>query len=317
MRNIARLEADSRSLSLAAGKNEVVRQVTYAYYDYSFWTRSGQILNHNAILTDALVSAAETRYANGLGSAQDVFRATTTLARLENRKLQASQMQSSALLQIAMLTDDPSAAGADLPANLPEITDNDQDPADPREPASNPYLASSSVAVEAAEKRLSLAKTEYWPDLTLGLDYRVRKDIPIDPVRGEDFLSAKVGLAIPLWSLSKQKNRVRSQYQQLLSAEARRLSLEKQIEREFSETKLAMARIRKSIALYDTTVLPQASAALEAARIAYEVGQVDFNGLLAAQLELLEIELERIDLLRQYHQNNARLNELTGVEYGR
>ena len=61
---------------------------------------------------------------------------------------------------------------------------------------------------------------------------------------------------------------------------------------------------------YELAILPQAQAAGEAAQAAYEVGQLDFNGFLSAQLDVMEIELERLELLTQYHQQAAAFREL-------
>ena len=69
----------------------------------------------------------------------------------------------------------------------------------------------------------------------------------------------------------------------------------------------------RSIEQYDRSILPEAEAALEAAEVAYKVGQIDFNALLTAQTDLLDIRLERLDLLRRYHQTRAALTELYGA----
>jgi outer membrane protein TolC len=309
---ISRLEADIRALEVNAASDNTIRQIKHGYYQYSYWALADEILERNLSLIRSLIVAAETRYENGLGSARDILRAKTSAARLNVRMAQTSQMRSSALMQLAELTNDMAAAQTDIPADLPEPTS----PLLPDlefERTRNPYLAAAALQVGIAKNELSLAKADYWPDFTLGLEYRIRKDIPIDPVRGSDFISARIGLAIPVWFLSKQRNLSRSARERLSAAEARHQSLATRIERQLLDCRFSLARLIESIELYDEEVLPQVRAALEAAEVAYEVGQVDFDGLLSVQLELLEVELERIDLLRQYHQKVAEASELIGI----
>ena len=53
-----------------------------------------------------------------------------------------------------------------------------------------------------------------------------------------------------------------------------------------------------------------------AAFVAYEVGQIDFKALLADQVNLLNAKLAHLNLVKQFHQTQAALDELTGKEYG-
>jgi len=305
---IAGLNSESRVLDLAAGENSVIRLVTSNYYDYSFWTLTGDILAENLKLIQDIIDVAQTRYANGLGSAQDVLRSQTAEARLENRILMARQMRSSALTRLGWLTDNPATIHASLMSVLPPIS---SDATDSISEVSNPILANATLKSTIAGKQVSLARSSYWPDLTFGVDYRIRKDIPMDPVRGEDFLTFKVGLKMPLWFFARQKNQTAAARQSLLASQAEERSITNEIEQRVADILLALQSLTERIEQYDHLILPQGRAAVEAAQVAYEVGQVDFNGLLAAQLEVMDIELERLELLKQYHQQAAVLRELT------
>lgn len=306
--DIARLNSEGKALDLAVRENNVIRLVTTNYYDYSYWTFATDILAENLNLIQNIIDVAQTRYANGLGSAQDVLRSQTAKARLENRMLMARQMRSSALVQLGWLTDNPETAHASLTPTLPSISSVVHDTTSD---VSNPVLARASLRSVIAEKRVDLAKSTYWPDLMVGVDYRIRKDIPMDPVRGEDFLSFKVGLKIPLWFFARQKNQSAAARQSLLAVRAEERSITNEVEQQVADIRLALQSLKGRVEQYDHSILPQARAAGEAAQVAYEVGQVDFNGFLSAQLDVMDIELERLELLRQYHQQAAVLHELT------
>ncbi len=305
---IAGLNSESRVLHLAAGENSVIRLVTSNYYDYSFWTLTGDILAENLKLIQDIIDVAQTRYANGLGSAQDVLRSQTAEARLENRILMTRQRRSSALTRLGWLTDNPATIHASLTPVLPPIS---SDATDSISEVSNPILANATLKSTIAGKQVSLARSSYWPDLMFGVDYRIRKDIPMDPVRGEDFLTFKVGLKMPLWFFARQKNQTAAARQSFLASQAEEHSITNEIEQRVADILLALQSLTERIEQYHHSILPQGEAAREAAQVAYEVGQVDFNGLLSAQLEVMDIELERLELLKQYHQQAAVLRELT------
>ena len=315
--SIARLQAQASAQSADAWRNSVVRQVRAAYYKYSHRVLAERILTENLDLTQNTIEAARVRYANGESSIQEVLRAQTAYGRLENRLRQTSQERRSAMAELNRLTNSTISADAELDAYLvpPEGPNVEFAPAVSGE--QNPLLIGASLQARAAESRLKLVKADYWPDFTVAIDYGIRRDIPMDPVRGEDFISARIGLRLPLYFWSKQKNNSRAARQAMLAAESREQAVRKQIEQQLTDNTLALQTIRLSIAEYDETIIPQARAAWEAARIAYEVGQVDFDGLLASQMELLNIELERLDLLNQYHQKRAERDELLGSEYGK
>ncbi len=305
---IAHLNSESRALDLAAQRYRIRRLVTTSYYDYSYWTFAGEILSENLALLQDIIAVAQTRYANGLGSAQDVLRSQTAKARLDNRIVMARQMRSSALVRLGQLTDNPTTISVSLSPVLPPTS---SDAADSISEMSNPILANATLKSAIAEKQVSLARSTYWPDIMFGIDYGIRKDIPMDPVRGEDFLTFKIGLKIPLWFFVRQKNQTAAARQSLLASRAEERSITNEVEQEVADVRLALQSLVERVDQYDLLILPQARAAREAAQVAYEVGQVDFNGLLSAQLDVMDIELERLQLLKQYHHQAAVLRELS------
>ena len=310
---IAHLNAEAMAADLAARKNSIIRLVTYYYYDYSYWVRADDILHQNLNLIDDIIAVAQTRYANGMGSLQDVLRSETSRSRLENRILVAGQKSSSALIQLGWLTDKLETVLISLTPFLPPIPSNARYGTSD---ISNPILAGASLRSVMAAKRVDLARLSYWPDLMFGVDYRIRKNIPMDPVRGEDFLTFKVGLKVPLWFFVRQRNQTAAARQSFLGAQAKERTIINEIEQRILDVGLALQSLMERVEQYDHAILPQARATSEAAQVAYETGQLDFDGFLATQLDVMNIELERLDLLRQYNQQAAMLQELTAGDQG-
>ncbi len=305
--DIADLSARVKETDLAARRAAVIREVTHFYYEFSHWASAEWVLTEKMQLVESIIRVAQTRFANGDGSLQNVLRSETSKARIENRILMARQKASSALLQLARLTDNPKTVDAELAPILPQIHQQDL-VTDSELP--NPWLAKASFGWAVAKRKVDLAKSAYWPNLMFGVDYRIRKDIPMDAVSGEDFLTFKVGLSLPIWFFGRQRNQTAAAEHSYLAAQANEHAVRNHIDRQVADVSLALRSLRERTEQYETIILPQAEAARKAALVAYEVGRVDFNGLLSAQLDVMNIELERLELLKQYHQKTAALSEL-------
>ncbi len=309
---IANLQSEGAGQQHAAIKNSIIRMVQQNYYEYSYWLKAAEIIDKNIQLMRSLSAIADVVYSNGQGSAQDYLRAQTMLSRLQNRKRQIVQMSQTALLQLGQTIDDMSIVDKQLPPYLPNDLTINQANNGTDSTINNPMLLKAEVGKNIADKKISLAHSDYWPDFTLGVDYTFRKDMPTDPVHGEDYLTARIGLRLPLWFFSKQRNNSKSARLAKNEADEKYHSLQNRLRQQIASVKLALKTTSENAAQYHNSIRPQAQAAYEAAKVAYENGQVDFNTLLSAQLDLLDIELEELTLTKQFGQKLAELNELTG-----
>jgi cobalt-zinc-cadmium efflux system outer membrane protein len=313
--SIARLEAEIKQTGLDSRTNSIVRMVTSSYYEYVYWKEARKILDRNITLVKSLAAAVETRYANGSGTAGDLLRANTMEARLENRKLNIDRMIYSSLLSLGALTGDTGTVRDDLPASFDKNMTADSEKFDGAI-ANNPRLAGAALETKQAQDKIGLAKSDYWPDITFGVDYSIRKDIPTDPVRGEDYLSFRVGLRLPLW-FSKQKNNTRKAREEFLMAREQERATELQVQKMVDDIRSQLSTIEQSYRQYLKAIHPQSEAAYEAARVAYENGTTDFNTLFSTQVDLLDIELEQLGLVKDYHVRLAEYEELIGKSYNR
>jgi len=305
---VAQLQADNQEQNILYNENSITRLVKHFYYEYSYWTKAGQILDSNIGLIQFLSNIAETKYANGSGTAQDALRAHSTKARLENKKLFMTQMSQTALLNLGQLINDTFIVQSNLPPELPESLINVLTNSKPK----NPHLKKAEIQTSIGKKKLALAKSGYYPNFTFGFDYQIRKAMPMDAVHGEDFVTVKAGLELPLWFFAKQNNETKAARLVLKAAQENYNSVQNQLAQQISTVRLAMTTLMKSLEQYKNSIRPQAKAVYEATRVAYEVGEIDFSDLLATQLDLFEIELERIELLKNYWQKSAELSELIG-----
>ncbi len=307
---MARLQTATEGQNLVMMENQIARMIKQFYYEYSYWTFAGQILDTNIRLVQALMDISNTKYANGFGTAQDVLRAQTARAQLENKKLQIFQMKQSSLLGLRQLINDTLIINETLPPELP----GKLEPIVSGDKSNNPLLLNAGLQAAMSQKQVLLARAGYYPEFAIGLEYTFRQKSIMDELNGENFLSARIDLQLPLWFFARQKNETKSARLAAKASEEKYRSVQLELEQMISTTQLILGTYKESANQYEMSIIPQAQATFEAARIAYEVGDVDFNALLDAQMSLYELELERLDLIKSYWQKQAELVELFGLK---
>ena len=308
--------SDVQSENVKIARNMVVRQVKEVYFDYSYWVLATYLIDENIKISKDIIEFIETRYANGESSLEEVITSEIKSAELSNKKMQSESNQKSSLLKLGHLTNDTFTVSADIAALLP-LEIEALLPVEINAVTGSPNLARARFNVKAAKDKESLARSKYLPDFMLGIDYRIRSDKLTEPIGGEDFLSFKVGLSVPLWFFARQKNEVRAKQQELLATQAEEKSISIVLQQSIKDTQQQLRSLHKQVKQYQTTIIPLAEAAFEAAFAAHEVGQIDLKAVMDDQIILLNSRLTHLNLVKQFHQTLAVLDELTGKEYGK
>jgi outer membrane protein TolC len=177
----------------------------------------------------------------------------------------------------------------------------------------NPELLALAAKVSEQKKSLALAKKEFWPDVTVGVDYLGTGDARMSGVTdsGKDAVMVTGAINIPLW-WGKYRAGVRE-------AQARRngaiRSLENRENVLESDLKMSLYKFhdaKRKISLFGKTLTPLAKNSLEVAEQAYETGKADFLQLIDAQRLLLDIQLSHQRALTDREQRLAEIEMLLG-----
>jgi cobalt-zinc-cadmium efflux system outer membrane protein len=293
-RKAARAGADAAEASLADRRRRVAARVEQAWAQLGFSQRAVEITDSNIELLRQLTRVAEAKYRVGTGRQQDVLRAQVALTRLLDQRLERRAALDRREAELLALLDLPPGTA------FPRTTDLGDDAAPPDADAllagleqSSPLLLAQRERIDEAQRLARAAELEGYPDLDLGLGYRVRERVAGDPVEGQDFLSAGVTLRLPVdrrrWSAHAAAQhallrRARAEYRVALA----RL-------REMVLARLAdLRRADAEIALLETGLVPQSRQSLESSRSGYEVDKVDFLSLIDSQVALLDAELRLV-----------------------
>jgi outer membrane protein TolC len=265
--------------------------VEAAWAELGFAQQALDITNRNIELLRHLSSTAESRYRVGTGLQQDVLRAQVELTALLQERLRRDESIARAEASLVALLDLPSdtqlprTAPLELAATKPELS-----PLLAGLKENNARLRAASQKVEEARLQIRVAELEGMPDIDLGIGYRIRQNVPGDPVDGDDFFSAGFTVQLPV-DRSKWRAKVSEQRALLRHAEATQREVHSVLASHIRSAHAEVVRASSEEALLETGLVPQARQSLEASRSAYEVGRIDFLSLLSSQVRLLDAEL--------------------------
>jgi cobalt-zinc-cadmium efflux system outer membrane protein len=266
--------------------------VESAWAELGFAQQALDITHRNIELLRQLSSTAETRYRVGRGLQQDVLRAQVELTALLQERLRREEAIETAHARLIELLDLPSST------RLPRTSDLHLSTSAPLLESIVASLDERSARLRAAHKRVAearsqvrVAELEGYPDVDLGIGYRVRARVAGDPVEGDDFLSAGLTVRLP-FDRSKWRARVAESNALLRRAQAELRALRAALVSLTQRAHASLVRAASEEALLETGLVPQARQSLESSRSAYEVGRIAFLSLLDSQVRLLGAELQ-------------------------
>jgi cobalt-zinc-cadmium efflux system outer membrane protein len=294
-KGIAALEATKAAESrLVDERARITSLVKIAYYDLSFFDKAIRITNENKALTRAILERTLTRYEVGLGRQHDVLRARVALTLLANRLTgyQTSRRLAEVRLNGLLGRTPDSVLETQTQAQI-HVHDVD---------ASSSRLFEVSVGNSGSieeldhltlewEARELAARKSALPAFTINLAYRQRSSVPGDPVGGEDFFSAGVGLNIPIFRGRKQLAQASEARATIRWIAARQVEVRQKIATEVERIRVEMDLHKSEHELFRNEILPQTEQALHSVRSAYEADLVEFSALLNAQSTWLDAKL--------------------------
>lgn len=181
---------------------KVIEGVKATYYDLAFNQRAIKITEENKEFLVAYIKLATTRYKVGKTSQQDVLRAEVELRRLENqlvrfrRQLKVAQTDMARLLSIspdAELLASEDAPSLQVPQRLEKLYQIAI--------ASRPELQGRMQAILREQDKTELANLQYYPDVTLGLNWWIVSDDDALSLRanGRDNIGLYLSMNLPVW----------------------------------------------------------------------------------------------------------------------
>jgi cobalt-zinc-cadmium efflux system outer membrane protein len=294
-------------------KNFILSELRQNYYQLYLLQKSIKITERNKLLIEDFARIASIKYSVGKGIQQDVLKAQVEVSKMIDKLISLEEMREAleAKINVLLNRNPQDLLGQVSDLSFRELTYSEEE-LQSLAVETNPHLRGKSFLVNASRSAYDLARREYWPDFTLSASYRIRDEVKMDPVMGEDFFSASAAINIPLYFWSKQKKKVQEKALSLESSRQEYENVKNNVKFMVSKLFYSLDKFRKEIELYQMAILPQARQSLESARSGYQVDKVDFLTLLNNQVTLFNYEIAYHQALSSYFKTIARLEEMVG-----
>ena len=306
------LMASEQQAILEAKKLELARKIATSYYELGFVATNLEINERLTDMVNQLLKVAETRYASGEGLQNDVLQAQVEMSKLLDEKIDLDKRRQTWRDQINELLNREHFMAVTPPMDLgyPDLKLNSQALKE-KSLANNPWLRVRQAKVGQSEVEVNLAKKDYWPDMDFRVAYGQREDAP-DGSNRPDFFSATVTVNIPLWAKSRQNKRLAASKKGHDAAIKSYRNLAESLPYRVDALVTEIKDTQKNYRLYADALLVQSEQWARSALVAYEVGKIEFNTMINAQIRLLRDELRAKRYVYTIYQKLAELEETIG-----
>ena len=306
------LMASEEQAMLEAKRLELARKIASAYYELGFTASNLEINQRLTEMVTQLLKVAETRYASGEGLQQDVLQAQVELSKLLDEKIDLEKRLQTLRDQINELLNREQFLAVTPPMDLPyPDLKLDSQALKEKSLANNPWLRVRQAKIGQSEVEVQLAKKDYWPDMDFRVAYGQRDNDPNDGNR-PDFFSATVTVNIPLWAKSRQNRKLAASKKGHDAAIKSYSNLAESLPYRVNSLVTEIKDTQKNYNLYADGLLVQSEQWAHSALAAYEVGKIEFNTMINAQIRLLRDELRAKRYVYTIYQKLAELEETIG-----
>jgi outer membrane protein TolC len=303
--------ASAAAFDVGDMKLQLAESARRAFWDYFLVDRALAVNRENLRLLAEFKKNAETRYATGTVSQQDVLQAEVEIGRAQERQVTLERLRPVAVARIDTLMHLPPDSPLPPPPEQVELAEPLPDVALLRACAleRRPDLRAITERIRAEEASLGLAHKEFCPDFEVMAAY--------DSLWQEKPLRGQVGVRLNL------PVRCERRCAAVAEAEARvgqrRAELARQVDQLNYQVQQAYEQVQESeqvVRLYQKTILPAAQQNVKAAQSAYVTAKIPFLSLVEAQRNLVALRDRYYEALADSCRRRATLERVVGGPVG-
>jgi len=340
-----------------ARKLKLFFEVTDAYSEYYYLGQAIRIVERNRDLIEYLEGVARSRYKVGAAEHADVIRAQVELGKLDDRLRTLEDLKAPIVARLNAALNRPVDSPIPLPTSIPQeqIQFSDEQLLEMFR-TRNPELKALSHDVAGRERAIELAKKDYFPDFTLGVDYvqvadPLRAGAPgfrspaaqrslsrfltgagdlidanaigrsfLRPPKpndaGKDAWIVFLSINLPVWYEKYRAGELEA-VEQYWSAVKTLRDRENTLASQIRMAAYRYHDAERKIDLYGNTLVPKAEESLKASESAYRAGASTFTDLVDAERVLLDFQLGYERALADRQQRLAELDMLIGARLER
>jgi outer membrane protein, heavy metal efflux system len=266
---------------------EVVASVKEAYFDLYSVQLSRSITHAEEDVLKDVEAIAESKYATGAVSQQDVLKAQTEITMLQQQLLELEQQEATAKAKLNLLLNRPADSPLGLAVTPPSVEfETDTGKLFELAEKARPEIQRAQMEIDRNEAQRDLMKKEFFPDYRLGVEYGHMEGGYADFSGSENQLMVTVGFDLPIWR-TKYRAGLHEAEKMVESSQDDLEAAQKQIAYDVQDAHFKSLTARRTVDLYKNSLIPQAEARFKASEAAYRTGQVSFLELLESERFLL------------------------------
>lgn len=303
---VARAESTLAGARVAARETDLAAAAARAWHTLAYAREARRVWTSRVALAEQAVAVARARYETGAAPQTDLLRAQLRRAQLAE---QGDELE-------ALVTEAAARADALRGATGDTVITDLAPPADTLLPGADTGLVRSSPALTAAaadlERARRVARTfaiAARPDFTISLQNGIRLG------GREPFLSAMLGVAVPLWAGRKQGPAAQAADLDAQAAAERYDDLRARLVGEAAGQLARLDALRARIARTADQIVPLAETTSHSALQRYRVGTVAFTVVLDSQDDVYRARLQLARLIAEYGTTRAGFAALIGEEW--
>jgi len=306
---IAKREAEVLQQQVESVRRSVLADVKAVYFQLAYLAKTLTILESDSELLKQVEQAADARYRSGMGTQQDVLQAqlqkTKLVREIAMHHLEVGKLEAELKQLLNRPQDSPDIEPADL-TETPLLQTYDELLAAAK--AQNPDLGASQKMIDKQSLQVDLAHKDFYPDFNV--QYMWQRT---DPTQFRAYYMLSFGVRVPIY-------RGRKQRPELAQAQAEQLRSRSEFEAQSQQLASAL-RAQHVIAQQTAELLkihreglsPQSRSEFQAGLAAYQSNKQDFQAVLTAFLDVLQLDENYWQSLAEYETAIARLEQMTGL----
>ncbi len=305
----AEKEGEYAHASLESVERRVAENVRETALNLFYLEEAAQLLQTTRGELQAIAESTAQQYRTGMSQQQDVLKAQlAATSLLKDIEMNRDDIAATEASLKAMLGREQDSRDIEVATVTPTSLKLDTAQLGEAAGAQSSEVRMARAALSSSEASLALAHRDYWPDFSLG--YQYNKTGP----GFRDYYMLTVGAKIPLYFWRKQTPAVEQAAEEKASAQSQLSATRLTTLSDLRSSAVAVRTQERIITLYRDGLIPQAEATLRSAGAAYRTGKVDFQTLLSAVNDLLNLREGYYRAIADHEIAIARIKRIIGEQ---
>ena len=295
---------------------DLITDMRLAYYEYLFVNESLAITLENQELLKQMLQIVTAKFRAGIESYGSLLKAQVELSRLSDSIITLEEKREMLIARINTLLNRPPGApiGTAEPLGYPDVTLSLEELYQ-KGVVHRQEIQKQRLAIHKMELMIQMARKMSSPDASTGASYfedRGALRTGTEKMPPTFMNNRSVNPRMAVW-FGKDDAYVQEVEVKLDAMRQMIINMEDKTRFMIKMHHFGASNAKRTVALYDNTLLPQAQQALKAANTAYQAAKMDFLNLLDAQRTLLNFRLAKLRAIWDYRLHFAQLEQTVGI----